>query len=68
MAIPEEPVIPAENRKWYRLGSSIAFFWAVFVLVLLVLLEWNLFYGLIFATVVSIAFGIGVTYVALYVY
>ncbi|AUX08700.1 hypothetical protein AArcSl_1065 [Halalkaliarchaeum desulfuricum] len=61
-------MIPAENRKWYRLGTAIAFFWAAFVVVLLLALEWNLFYGLVFATVVSVVFGIAFTYFVLYVY
>lgn len=61
-------LVPSETRRWYRFGILAAIGWAVFVVVLLVLLEWNLVVGLVFAVVASVAFGVVFTYVIRFVW
>lgn len=65
---PSDPIIPPETRKWYRLGIVISIAWAVFVAMLLVVLEWNLTTGLAFAVVASVVFGVVFMYVVRFVY
>lgn len=57
-----------EQRKWYRLGVALAFLWAAFVVVLLVLLEIDQTIGLAFAVVASVVGGVALTVFVLYVY
>lgn len=63
-----DPIVPPETRKWYRLGIVISIAWAVFVAMLLVVLEWNLTAGLAFAVVASVVFGVVFMYVVRFVY
>lgn len=65
---PDGPTIPPENRKWFRLGTAAAVLWAVFVVVLLLLLEMDPTIGLAFAVVGGIVFGVAFTLFVLYVY
>jgi len=65
---PDGPTIPPENLKWFRLGTAAAVLWAVFVVVLLLLLEMDPTIGLAFAVVGGIVFGVAFTLFVLYVY
>lgn len=57
-----------EQKKWYRLGVAIAFLWAVFVVVLVFLLQIDQTIGLAFAVVASVLGGVALTLFVLYVY
>lgn len=48
------------NQQWFRFGIAIGFLHLVFVGVLLVLLQWDLAFALVFAVVVSVVSGVGI--------
>ena len=61
----DDPFAVSVDRHWYRFGVLIAILHLVFLAVLLVLLQWDLVLGLVFAVVVSVVAGLAITVYAL---
>ena len=61
----DDPFDISPDRHWYRFGVLIAILHLVFLGVLLVLLQWDLVLGLVFAVVVSVVAGLAITVYAL---